>query len=344
MSEMNKLLQEEINAISFSEIAQKNKSADAVTTDLNLYDGRNTRFGYADIVWKSDRPEIISPSGFVMCPPSEQTVTLTAIFTYQDYPDLKAEAIFRLTVLPCSSSKLISKPDTNKIRIFIAGDSTACNYPHEGENNRFPQTGWGQVFGKMFNDEIVVVNCARSGRSSKSFLTEENYLFICDNIQKGDYLFIQFAHNDCKAEDLQRYTSPDDNSYQECIYKFIDTARNIGAYPVLCTSITRNLPLDTTLVPYGNALKEIGKIDNIPLIDLYGLTHSLLNSGIQNFYMRLEPHDKRFMSNPEFTNSQYYENGSNDNTHLNIDGAYAVAKMIAEELRKLKHPLSKYLK
>lgn len=341
---MNKLLQEELSKISFDEIALKNKSADAVTTDLNLYDGRNTQFGYADIIWKSDKPEIISPSGFVMCPETVQPVTLTAVFTYQDYPDLKGEAVFHVTVLPSAYSDTVNKLDTNKIRIFIAGDSTACNYPHEGENNRFPQTGWGQVFGEMFNDEIIVVNCARSGRSSKSFLTEENYRFICDNIQKGDYLFIQFAHNDCKTEDLQRYTSPNDNSYQECIYKFINTARNTGAHPILCTSITRNLPLDTTLVPYGNTLKEIGKNENIPVLDLYGRTHALLGKGIQDFYMRLEPHDKRFINNPEFTRSQYYESGSTDNTHLNINGAYSIAEMVAEELRNINHPLTVYFK
>lgn len=341
MNEMNNALKEELSKISFNEIALKNKSADAVTTDLNLYDGRNTQFGYADIVWKSDKPEVISPSGFVMCPETAQKVTLTAVFTFQDYPDLKGEAVFHVTVLPSGNSDSGRNIDTDKIRIFIAGDSTACNYPHEGENNRFPQTGWGQVFGECFTDEIVVVNCARSGRSSKSFLREENYQFICDNIQKGDYLFIQFAHNDCKSEDLQRYTSPDDNSYQECIYKFINTARSVGANPVLCTSITRNLPHDTTLVPYGNALKQIGETENIPVLDLYKRTHALLNP---EFYMRLSPHDERFTDNPEFVRSQYYESGSTDNTHLNINGARAIAKIAAEELKNCEHELSKYLK
>lgn len=343
MNEMNRLLNEELEKISFSEIALMNKSADAVTADLNLYDGRNTRFGYADVVWKSSKPEIISPSGFVMCPEKACTVTLTAVFTYQDYPDLKGEAVFIVTVLPNTASSVKNSIDTSKIRIFIAGDSTACDYPHEGERNRFPQTGWGQVFGELFNDKVITVNCARSGRSSKSFLKEENYRFICDNIQKGDYLFIQFAHNDCKTEDLQRYTSPNDNSYQECIYKFISTARNAGAYPVLCTSITRNLPSDTTLVPYGNALKKIGAAEGIPVIDLYKRTNSLLKNGIQSFYMRLDPHDGRFTYNTEFTRSQYYENGSTDNTHLNIIGARSIAKMAAEELRSINHPLAEYL-
>lgn len=341
MNGMNDALKEELGKISFDEIALKNKSANAVTTDLNLYDGRNTQFGYADIMWRSDKPEVISPSGFVMCPKTAEKVTLTAEFTYQDYPDLKGEAVFHVTVLPSDNQDGERSIDTDKIRIFIAGDSTACNYPHEGENNRFPQTGWGQVFGEMFTDEAVVVNCARSGRSSKSFLREDNYRFISDNIQKGDYLFIQFAHNDCKSEDLQRYTSPHDNSYQECIYKFINTAKDVGAYPVLCTSITRNLPSDTTLVPYGNALKQIGEAENLPVLDLYKRTHALMNP---EFYMRLEPHDKRFISNPEFVRSQYYESGSKDNTHLNINGARAIAEIAAEELKKINHELIKYLK
>lgn len=343
MSEMSNALNEELSKLPFSEIALKNSSADCVTTDLNLYDGRNTSFGYADVKWESSMPSVVSPSGFVCGGSEPQSVILTATFTYQDHPDLKGEAVFTVTVPAHSGADNAKTLDVNKIHIFIAGDSTACNYPHEGENNRFPQTGWGQVFGELFTDDIEVINCARSGRSSRSFLFEENYRFICDNIKKGDYLFIQFAHNDCKAEDLQRYTSPYDNSYQECIYKFINTALNVGAFPVLCTSITRNLPADRTLVPYGNALKKIGDFEGIPVIDLYKRTNSLLKDGIEDFYMRLEPRDKRFIQNPEFTRSQYYEGGAKDNTHLNINGARSIAKMAAEELRKIDHPLAEYL-
>ena len=346
--EMADALKKELDKISFEEIAGKNTSPDSVTTDLNLYDGRNTQFGYADISWASTRPEVVSPSGFVMCGETEQTVTLTATFTYQDYPDLKGELTFTVTVPPSDGKDESAALDTNKIRIFIAGDSTACNYPHTGANNRYPQTGWGQVFGELFTDDVLVVNCARSGRSSKSFLREENYKFICDNIQKGDYLFIQFAHNDCKAEDVSRYTSPYDSSYQECIYKFIDTARSAGAYPVLCTSITRNLPLDTTLVPYGNALKQISEKEDIPLLDIYKITHTqLAEEGEERhglLHMRLNPRDERFMDNPEFKQSQYYESGGKDNTHLNIHGARVIAKIAAEELVRINHPLAKYLR
>ncbi len=345
---MNKELNDELSKIRFEEIAGKNPSPDMVTTDLNLYDGRNTKFGYADVCWKSSNPQAVSPSGFVMCSGTEQKATLTAEFTYQDYPDLKGAITFNVTVLPSTRGNGLKTVDKSKIRIFIAGDSTACNYPHDGDNNRYPQTGWGQVLGELFSDEVLVVNCARSGRSSKSFLREENYRFICDNIQRGDYLLIQFAHNDCKAEDPLRYTSPHDGSYQECIYKFIDTAKNVGAHPVLCTSITRNILSDTTLVPYGKALKDIARKEDFELLDMYALTHEHLEKFGEEkhglWHMRLKPRDERFTDNPEFLRSQYYENGSKDNTHLNINGARKVAAIAASELRRLNHPLVRYMK
>lgn len=348
MLKRNKLLEEELKKIEFAEIAGQNKSSDSVTLDLDLFDGRNTQFGYADVSWKSSAPEIVSPTGFVECPNKPSKVTITAVFTYQDYHDLIGERSFELTVLPSGEKKQERALDKNKTRIFIAGDSTACNYPHEGENNRYPQTGWGQVFGELFADSILVVNRARSGRSSKSFLREENFKYICDNIQKGDYLFIQFAHNDCKAEDSSRYTSPDDNSYQECIYQYINAARAAGADPVLCTSITRNLPHDTTLVPYGRALKEIGAKENIPVLDMYKVSHdSLIENGAEisaQLHMHVKPRDERFSDNPEFKKSQYYETGSTDNTHLNINGARVTAKIAADELRRINHPLVKYLR
>lgn len=348
MLKKNDALNEELKKIPFSEIAGKNSSADSVTLDLNLFDGRNTSLGYADVSWKSSAPHIVSPSGFVMCGEKAERVTVTAIFTYQDYPEIKAERSFELTVLPSGENHSQAELDTNKIRIFIAGDSTACNYPHEGENNRYPQTGWGQVFCELFTDDVLVVNCARSGRSSKSFLCEDNFKYICDNIQKGDYLFIQFAHNDCKKEDPSRYTSPDDGTYQECIYKFINAAKSVGANPVLCTSITRNLPLDDTLVSYGDALKKIGETENIPVLDMYAISHeNLIKNGADKsaeLHMRLNPRDSRFTDNPEFMKSQYYEAGSSDNTHLNINGARITAKIAANELKRINHPLVKYLK
>ncbi|MGM9936195.1 MAG: rhamnogalacturonan acetylesterase [Candidatus Ornithomonoglobus sp.] len=238
------------------------------------------------------------------------------------------------------------KEDSSIIKVYIAGDSTACNYPHTGENNRFPQTGWGQVFGELFDERVRIVNCAISGRSSLSLLRENNYQYICDNIAKGDYIIIQFAHNDCKREDPSRYTSPEDGTYQKCIMTYVNTARKAGAEAIFATSITRNNPSDHTLEPYGEALKKLGREENIPVLDLYKITHGLLERDgadvRSRMHMNIDVHDARFTDNPEYLRSQYYE-GRQDNTHLNIIGAREIARFAADELRRLDHPLAKYL-
>lgn len=239
------------------------------------------------------------------------------------------------------------KEDSGTIKVYIAGDSTACSYPHTGENNRYPQTGWGQVFGELFDERVQIVNCAISGRSSLSLLREKNYQYICDNIANGDYIIIQFAHNDCKKEDPSRYTSPEDGTYQDCIMTYVSTARRAGAKAIFATSITRNVLSDHTLEPYGEALKKLGSEENIPVLDLYKITHGLLErDGAEvrgRMHMNIDVHDERFISNPEYLRSQYYE-GRQDNTHLNIIGAREIAGFAAEELKRLKHPLAGYLR
>ncbi len=241
------------------------------------------------------------------------------------------------------------KLPTDKIRIFMAGDSTCSTYAWSGSDNRYPRTGWGQVFGELFDENrAVVVNCALSGRSAKSFMKEKHYQFIKENIMIGDYLFIQFAHNDCKKEDPSRYSSPDDGSYQKLITEIADTARRVGAMPVFCTSITRNLPDDHTLEPYGEALKKLADTLNIPLLDLYEITHRmLLDEGAElhsRLHMSLAPRDWRFINDAPFMTSMYYEDGCRDNTHLNINGAREIALIAAQELRRINHPLVNYFK
>lgn len=234
----------------------------------------------------------------------------------------------------------------DKIRVFIAGDSTACNYPHIGKPNRYPRTGWGQVFGERFNDKVQVVNCAISGRSSKSFMTEINFGYIRDNIRKGDYLIIQFAHNDSKESDKSRYTSPADGSYQECINKFIAIAKDKDANPILATSVARNVLADESLVPYADALKKLGIHENIPVLDIYALSNAQLKKAPEThglLHMNLVAHDSRFTDYPEFADSEYYETGSRDNTHLNINGARLIAGYAADELKRLAHQLAEYL-
>ena len=85
----------------------------------------------------------------------------------------------------------------DSVKVYIAGDSTACNYG-EDENYALPRGGWGMYLGKYI-DGAEVINCAKSGRSSKSLVAEDEYKEIMDNIKEGDYLLIQFGHNDAKT-------------------------------------------------------------------------------------------------------------------------------------------------
>ena len=238
------------------------------------------------------------------------------------------------------------KLNPEKIRIFIAGDSTACNYPHTGNPNRYPRTGWGQVFGELFDENVQVVNCAISGRSSKSFMKEKNFKYICDNIAEGDLLIIQFAHNDSKESDKSRYTSPADGSYQKSIYQYINAARTKGATPILATPVTRNIASDDTLLPYSDALKAIGEKEGIAVLDIYELSHThLLQSPEEHtlFHMVLEPRDKRFCGYKDYVNSEYYADGSKDNTHLNIDGARYISRLAADEIKRADLEIARYI-
>lgn len=224
-----------------------------------------------------------------------------------------------------------------KKKMFIAGDSTACIYPHFGEGNRFPRTGWGQVLDR-FLPEYTIVDLALSGRSSKSFKTEENFRYLCDTIAPGDYLIIQFGHNDAKKEDLTRYTSPD-GEYQESLMEFVRLARRCGAAPILATSISQNRPSDPSLEVYVDAVRRLAYTEAVPLIDMYRATNNYINKSgsyaSAQLFMNIEKHDKRFMNDLRYNGSEFYDKYTIDNTHLNINGALFIAEFAADMIHEI---------
>ena len=340
-------LVDEINKIDFAEIKLENECEERVCSDLNLWDGRNTALGYADVSWSSSKPDAISTSGVVTCSPDKTEVTVTAHFSYQDYPDINIDRDFVLTVLPGSgkrAEKSSSRFERNgKRAVFVIGDSTASPYPHSGENNRFPQTGWAQYFDKYFNhDEAVAVDIAMSGRSAKSYMTEDNFKFFKENISSGDYLIIQFGHNDSKIQDRNRYASAkggieEEGSYKNLMSQYITIAQNVGAEAVIATSISRRKLSDESLEEYVNAAKELGEELGVAVLDIYKRSNDWINEvGLEeakSMYKIIKPHDERFMYNPEFLNSQFYECGDCDDTHLNIFGAERVVNWVIDEIR-----------
>lgn len=213
-------------------------------------------------------------------------------------------------------------------KIFWAGDSTV----KQNDFTSYPQTGIGQGFLLFMKKHIQMINKAENGRSTKSFIDEGILKSIEKEIDKDDFLFIQFGHNDEKPDE-QRHTEPF-GSYQDNLKKFIDVARNHKAYPVLITPLYRRLfneegkLIDNTHLEYPDAMISLGKELNVPVIDLCSLSKTYIQDlGDEN--------SKSLFMNLEKDLYKNYKDGKVDNTHLQYAGAVAFAEIVANELRKL---------
>ena len=133
----------------------------------------------------------------------------------------------------------------NQITIYTIGDSTMANKPNPEEN---PERGWVQMLPQFFNDNVIIKNHAVNGRSTRSFINEKRWDSIYKQLKKGDYVFIQFGHNDQKINSPKRYTNPH-TAYRYNLIKFVEETREKEAIPVLFTSIVRrNFNEDGTLL------------------------------------------------------------------------------------------------
>lgn len=133
-------------------------------------------------------------------------------------------------LLLCASFVTSAAP----LRVFIAGDSTSATYPEW----RRPMTGWGQVLGTFFDENVEVVNRAVNGRSTKSYIDEGRLDALAAELRRGDVLLVQFGHNDEKLEDPARYTDPR-VEFRDNLRRMLAVARAAGAEPVLVTPVAR---------------------------------------------------------------------------------------------------------
>jgi lysophospholipase L1-like esterase len=215
-----------------------------------------------------------------------------------------------------------------KKRIFWAGDSTVAQNTIES----YPQTGMGQTLSLYLNEDIIVYNYAKNGRSSKSFINEGILEKIKEELKGEDFLFIQFGHNDQKPDE-ERRTQPF-STYQEYLSVYIETARKYGAYPVLITSLYRRMfsqdghIKDEVHYEYPHAMKQLGKKLNVPVIDLCSKSKELLEKTGDEESKKWFMHLKK----GEFVS---YIEGLQDNTHLRYEGAVTMAGLVAGELKKL---------
>lgn len=258
-------------------------------------------------------------------------------------------------------------PAKRNITIFTIGDSTMANKKLEGGN---PERGWGQMLSRYFTDDITIDNHAVNGRSSKSFINEGRWDAVLSKIQKGDYVFIQFGHNDEK-DDPNRHTDPG-TTFDANLKKFVEDTRAKGGIPVLFNSIVRRnfgkadgnavanaikqddirngidpkAPKDSieegaTLIDTHGAYlispKNVAKELNVTFIDLNSLTHKLVEGmGPQKskeLYLWVEP--KTVPALP---------NGREDNTHLNVHGASVIAEMAVKAVAEAIPELQQYVR
>lgn len=212
--------------------------------------------------------------------------------------------------------------------IFWAGDSTV----KQNSIATYPQTGIGQMFHRYVkNMQVQIENYAENGRSTKSFMDEGRLAIIYDRIKKGDFLFIQFGHNDEKPEDPTRYADPE-VEFPVNLGKFVTVARNKGAIPVFITPLTRwnrNNPNakyrhDEWAESYRRTAEKLG----VALVDLTKMSEELVDAlgekARTDFYMNLPA--------GAYPN---YPDGMTDGTHLQPLGAMTFAGLIARGLYEL---------
>jgi DNA sulfur modification protein DndE len=239
-----------------------------------------------------------------------------------------AFSLFFLTTAFISSEKVV--------RIYMIGDSTMAIKTAKAA----PETGWGQVFGELFTEEVEIRNYAKNGRSTKSFRDEGLWKEVESQLQVGDYIFIQFGHNDQKIKDSTRYAAPH-TDYKSNLKRFVEETKAKGAFPILMTPVNRR-KFDENGVfvdqngAYPDAVRSLATEMQIPLIDMYAKSLALLETlGVEKskmLYMNLEPN--------AFPN---YPNGLEDNTHITPEGAKIMAKIAAAGLREIRSPLGGFL-
>ncbi len=213
--------------------------------------------------------------------------------------------------------------------IYLAGDSTVVDQDTE------PWAAWGQMLPRLFRPGVVVANHAESGETVKSFVTEQRLAKVMSLIQPGDYLLMQFGHNDQKPNAVPL------DEYRKLLVDSIEQARAKGATPVLVTSMNRRTfddggKIKNSLAGYPDAMRSIATAQHVALIDLNAMSKTLFEA------MGPEGSTKAFMHYPAnaFPNQT---KAISDDTHFNKYGAYELARCVALGIRSARLPIAKFL-
>jgi lysophospholipase L1-like esterase len=226
----------------------------------------------------------------------------------------------------------VAVSDSTSFAIYVVGDSTVCTY----KDNAYPQTGWGQVLGYFFDaSRVKVNNYAIGGRSSRTFIEEGRLDEVKGKLQKGDYLFVQFGHNDRDYSKVARYVEP--SQFSGYIQKYVDAAKAKGANAILISPMNLNGSRNVFSTGDKNydargMMQTVAKNNKVPFVDLNMKSYNTYNTTYKNMPDYVTRYLYKKLEKGEYPN---YPDGVNDGTtHFQEMGSMGHAQMISEELEE----------
>ena len=237
--------------------------------------------------------------------------------------DMNCKPLYLLSMLLFLSA--FNLPEKDKLTIWLIGDSTISIK----ERKYYPETGWGMPFVNFFDSTVVVDNRAKNGRSTRTFLNEGLWKPVKENLKKGDYVLIQFGHND-EVSTKASYTT--EAVFVSNLKLYIKDSRDKGAIPILLTPVARRNFDDCGKIVgthdvYAELVRKTAAEEKTPLIDLDKESQVLL----QQFGVVGSKYLFNHLAAGEHPN---YPNGKEDNTHFNEFGARKMAELVLEGIRK----------
>ena len=238
------------------------------------------------------------------------------------------------TIAVCALLLLAFMPPEKKTTLWLIGDSTMSNK----EIKAYPETGWGMPFACFFDSTVVVDNRAKNGRSTKSFIAEGRWDAAFGSMKEGDYVFIQFGHND-EVPTKGSYTPED--QFEANLIRFIHDVRSVKANPVLITPAARRKfdasgTIQETHAVYAAIVRRVAAAQDVPLIDLDKESMAMLQE--------LGPEKSKFLYD-YLTPGEHpnYPQGREDDTHFNELGARRMAEIVLADIRGLKLGLVEHI-
>lgn len=229
-------------------------------------------------------------------------------------------------------SSIQIEPANDVPTLWLCGNSTVVDQDYE------PWASWGQMITRWFTDEVAVANYAESGETATSFIAAGRLKKIVSLMKEGDYIFMEFGHND------QKEKRPGSGAFYNYVYslkQFVDEARAKGVTPVFVTptqrrSFDKNGKIQETHANYPEAMRWVAKDLGVPLIELHEMTRTFFETlGVEE--------SKRALVHYPAKTYPGQQTAFEDNTHFNPYGAYEISKMMVEGMKSLSLPIVKYL-